>query len=148
MLHVAYNLNNSLAPRRHGSNFQNLIFKCILQNSRLGTHYEITFRWMPQNLTIEKSTLVQVMVWCCQAASHYLNQCWPRSVLSYGVTGPQWVNPNCAGNGSFRANKVNTVPWVLMPWLLASPDLQQPCCWLKERCSYLLWEWISTCRKS
>ena len=22
------------------------------------------------------STLVQVMAWCCQAASHYLNQCW------------------------------------------------------------------------
>ena len=22
------------------------------------------------------STLVQVMAWCCQALSHYLNQCW------------------------------------------------------------------------
>ena len=27
-----------------------------------------------------QSTLVQVMAWCCQAPSHYLNQCWPRSV--------------------------------------------------------------------
>ena len=24
--------------------------------------------------------------------SHYMSQCWPRSVLSYGVTRPQWDN--------------------------------------------------------
>ena len=29
-----------------------------------------------------KSTLVQVMAWCHQAPSYYLNQCWPSSVLS------------------------------------------------------------------
>ena len=32
------------------------------------------------------------MAWCCQAPSHYLSQCWPRSMASYGVTRPQWVN--------------------------------------------------------
>ena len=53
-----------------------------------GTHCEIAAGWMPQNLTDEKSTLVQVMAWCCQAASHYLNQCWPRSVSPYGITRP------------------------------------------------------------
>ena len=31
------------------------------------------------------------MAWCRQAASHYLGQCWPRSVSPYGVTRPQWV---------------------------------------------------------
>ena len=31
------------------------------------------------------------MAWCHQATSHYLGQCWPRSMLSYGVTRPQWV---------------------------------------------------------
>ena len=41
----------------------------------------------------DKSTLVQVMAWCRQATSHYLNQCWPRSPTPYGVTRPQWVNP-------------------------------------------------------
>ena len=25
-------------------------------------------------------------------ASHCLNQCWPRSLMPYGVTRPQWVN--------------------------------------------------------
>ena len=49
-------------------------------------------RWMPQNLTDDKSALVEVMAWCRQATSHYLNQCWPRSLPPYGVTRPQWVN--------------------------------------------------------
>ena len=40
----------------------------------------------------DQSTLVQVMAWCRQATSHYLSQCWPRSLLPYGVTRPQWVN--------------------------------------------------------
>ena len=32
------------------------------------------------------------MAWCRQATSHYLSQCWPRSLSPYGVTRPQWVN--------------------------------------------------------
>ena len=43
-------------------------------------------------LNDDKSILVQVMAWCRQEASHYLNQCWPRSMLPC-VTRPQWVNP-------------------------------------------------------
>ena len=31
------------------------------------------------------------MAWCRQATSHYLSQCWPRSLSPYGVTRPQWV---------------------------------------------------------
>ena len=30
-------------------------------------------RWTPQDLIDDKSTLVQVMAWCRQATSHYLN---------------------------------------------------------------------------
>ena len=30
------------------------------------------------------------MAWCCQAAGHYLNQCWPIS-MSCSITRPQWV---------------------------------------------------------
>ena len=54
--------------------------------------YEIALRWMPLDLTDEKSTLVQVMAWCRQATSHYLSQCWPKSLSPYGVTRPQWVS--------------------------------------------------------
>ena len=46
---------------------------------------------MPLDLTDDKSTLVQVMAWCRQAAIHYLSQCWPRSVSPYGIIRPQWV---------------------------------------------------------
>ena len=47
---------------------------------------------MPLDLTDDNSTLVQVMAWCRQATSHYLSQCWPRSMSPNGVTRPQWVN--------------------------------------------------------
>ena len=47
---------------------------------------------VPRDHTDDKSTLVQVMAWCQQATSHYLNQCWPRSMSPYGDTRPQWVN--------------------------------------------------------
>ena len=53
--------------------------------------YVYVLRWMPLDLTDDKSTLVQVMAWCHQATSHYLNQCWPRSPMPYGITMPQWV---------------------------------------------------------
>ena len=32
------------------------------------------------------------MAWCRLATSHYLSQCWPRSLSSYDITRPQWVN--------------------------------------------------------
>ena len=85
-------LINLLALRKCSSNLKSRIFKLIIQNSSLGSHCEIALRWMPQNLPNEKSALVQVMAWCHQAASHYLSQCWLRSISPYGVTKPQWVN--------------------------------------------------------
>ena len=80
---------NSLAPGRSDNNFGSKIFKVIPQNISLGTCCEIALRWQPQNLSNVKSTLVQVMAWCHQATSHYLNQCCPRSLTSYGVTRPR-----------------------------------------------------------
>ena len=57
-----------------------------------GISCKIALRWMPLDLTDDKSTLVQVMAWCRQATSHYLSQCWPRPMSPYGITRPQWVN--------------------------------------------------------
>ena len=53
---------------------------------------ETAVRWMPQNTFKDKSMLVQLMAWCRQATSHYLSQCWPRSVSPYAITKPQWVS--------------------------------------------------------
>ena len=58
-----------------------------------GISNEIALTWKSQDSTDDKSTLAQVMAWCLQATSHYLSQCWPRSLSPYGVTRPQWVNP-------------------------------------------------------
>ena len=58
---------------------------------------EIAIRWMPKHLTDHYSTLVQVMAWCRQATSHYLSQCWLRSLSPCDVTRPQWVNSLAPG---------------------------------------------------
>ena len=58
----------------------------------LSTSCEIAFIWMSQNTFNDKSTLVQVMAWCHQAASHYINQWGPRSLLPSSVSMQQWVN--------------------------------------------------------
>ena len=57
-----------------------------------GISCEIARKWMSLDLIEDKSTLVQVMAWCRQATSHYLSQCWPRSMSLYGISRPQWVN--------------------------------------------------------
>ena len=58
-------------------------------NGGWGISYEIALTWIP--LTEDKSKLVHVMAWCRQATSHYLSQCWPRSLSPYGVTRHQWL---------------------------------------------------------
>ena len=83
---------NSLAPGRFQFNFRYVNFNLSLVNGGWGISYEISLRWITLDLTDDKSPLVQVMAWCRQATSHYLSQCWPRSLSSNGVTRPQWVN--------------------------------------------------------
>ena len=82
---------NSLAPGKFEWNFLYVIFKRILVIDGWGICYEIALIWMSLDFTDDQSTLVQVMAWCHQATSHYLNQCWPRYMSPYGVTRPQWV---------------------------------------------------------
>ena len=73
-----------------GSNFQTVISENMI---RIHEH----FLWncsvrMRVNSFDNKSILVQIMGWCRQVASHYLSQCSPRPMSSYGVTRPQWLN--------------------------------------------------------
>ena len=83
---------NSLTPRKCEWNFRHGIFKQILVIDAWGISCEIALKWMSLDFTDDQSTLVQVMAWCHLAASHYLSQCWPRPLLPYGITRPQWVN--------------------------------------------------------
>ena len=83
---------NSLAPGKFEWNFRHVFFKQILVTDGWGISCEIGITWMSLDFADDQSTLVQIMAWCRQATSHYLSQCWPRSLLPYGVTRPQWVN--------------------------------------------------------
>ena len=82
---------NSLAPVKFEWNFRYLIFLIISVIDGWCVSWELALRWMSLNLTDDKSTLVQVMACCLTAPSHYLSQCWPRSLSPYGVIRPQWV---------------------------------------------------------
>ena len=83
---------NSLAPGKFEWNLSYVIFKQILVIDGWGICGEIDRIWMSLDFTDDQLTLVQVMAWCRQATSHYLSQCWPRSLSPSGVTRPQWVN--------------------------------------------------------
>ena len=65
----------------------------------------------------DKSTLAQVMGWCHQAPSHYLSQCWFRSVLPCSITRPQFQFPSlipyhciCKGN-SVQGTHIGVYMW-------------------------------------
>ena len=82
---------NSLTPGKFEWNSRYVIFKQIFVIDGWGISCEIALIWMSLDTIDDQSTLVQVMAWCRQATSHYLGQCWPRSLPPYGVTRPQWV---------------------------------------------------------
>ena len=83
---------NSLAPGKFEWYFRYLIFQIISVIDGWVISCEFALRWMSLDLTDDKSPLVQVMAWCRQATSHYLSQWWPRYLLPYGITRPQWVD--------------------------------------------------------
>ena len=82
---------NSSAMGNLNGNFRHVIFKQIFVIDGWGISCEIALIWMSLDFTDDQSTLVQVMAWCRQATSHYLSQCWPRSLSPNGVTKAQWV---------------------------------------------------------
>ena len=82
---------NSLAPGKLEWNFWSFIFQIISVIDGWGISCELALRWMSLDLTDEVN-IGQVMDRCRQATSHYLSECWPRSLLPYVITRPQWVN--------------------------------------------------------
>ena len=93
---------NSLVPGKFEWNFRHVIFKQILVIDGWGISCEIVLIWMSLDFSDDQSTLVQVMAWCPQATSQHLSQCWPRSLLAYGVSRPQWYEMDSAQQGSMQ----------------------------------------------
>ena len=78
----------TLCPLAVVTYFKSVISKLILWIDILRASFQIVVRWMPRNSIDDKSTLVQVVTWCHQAASHCLSQCWPKSLLPYCINRP------------------------------------------------------------
>ena len=83
---------NSLARGRSECDSKNANFNLVLLIGIFRSSHDNALRWMPQDLTGDKSTLVQVMAWCRQATSHYLRQCWISFLSPYGVARPHCKN--------------------------------------------------------
>ena len=92
---ILTNLHSVFKIRSETCNFQTDF------SDSCGISCEIALIWMSLNLTEDQSTLVQVMAWCRQTPSHYLSQCWARSLSPYGITRPQWVKLLCHRFASF-----------------------------------------------
>ena len=78
-----------MAPGKYDNDFQSVISIYMLRIEFMSISW---LRGVIKSTFDDNSTLVQVMAWCRQAASHYLSQCWPKAMASYGITRPQWVN--------------------------------------------------------
>ena len=76
---------NSLASERCTCNLKLVTFKPIPRIDLLSISCEITLRWMPLDLANDRSALIQVRVWCLQAAGHYLSQLYMPSLGYSGL---------------------------------------------------------------
>ena len=117
---------NSLAPGRYGCHSKDGIFNLVLLIGIFRSSHDNALWWMPQDLTDDKSTLVQVMASCRQATSHYLSQCWLRTLWPYGVARPQWVKWN------YQQNVCSETFWYIFRKWWIKWNWWSPCClWLK-----------------
>ena len=85
----------------------------------------------------DKSTSVWVMAWCCQSSSHYLNQCWPRSLMPYDITRPQLGN--CAWYKRVWSHNHIYIFWLYFPYYMNLHSVFTQLKW------YIAWE---LCRPS
>ena len=52
------------------------IFKCIFLNENVWISFKISLKLVPKGPINSIPALVQIMAWCRQKTSHYLNQIW------------------------------------------------------------------------
>ena len=70
-------------------------------------HFHLyVLKWIPWNLTDDESTLVQVMTWCSQTPSHYLNQCWLTKITDELYVTPGYVELRVCSLDIFVAESI------------------------------------------
>ena len=76
--------SDDMVPLRSGWDFKKAIINLVLLVAIVRC-YENTRRWMPWDLTGDKSPLARVLTWCHQTTCLYLGQCWLSYLLPYDV---------------------------------------------------------------
>ena len=103
-----------LRPERNGCHFAEDIFWSNFFNETSMKKFNSNFVICSQVSNDYKSTLVQVMACCLMDWSHYMNQFWPISLTSYGVTMLEWMN---TGTTQIQTPQPLELPFrILGPW--------------------------------
>ena len=69
------------------------------------------------------------MAWCRQATSHYLRQCWRRSISPYDITRPQWVNKS-PPSVAYMRQWIGSALDKIMACRLSAPSHYLNQCWV------------------
>ena len=88
LLNKASNKEVLLTLRRLDFNFKYVIYKFISGFVIVIMYREITCGLMPQDISVDQSILVKLMICCLQATSHYLDQCGVSSTSWFGLIIP------------------------------------------------------------
>ena len=73
---------STLRLRQNVCHFADDVFKCIFLNENFWISNNMSMKCVSQGL-IDNISLIQVVAWCHQATSHYLNQWWLWSLLMH-----------------------------------------------------------------
>ena len=133
-IHFAMSKFNSLAPGRCGSILEvkkkKKFSNSLHINSCEGTHYEITLRLIPRNITNFKSTLFWVMAWCYQPTNKPLPWGRTKKLGKKGDGGREekivrdrGVNPGGRGSRSPPPPPASPCP-PHITWTNVDPDLR------------------------
>ena len=74
-----------IGPGRSGCDFKSILSNLVWLISVFRSGQDDALRWMPQNLTDDKSELVQVIAWCREPINYDLNQRWHSCMSQYGA---------------------------------------------------------------
>ena len=86
---------NTMKPIQNGRHFADDIFKCIFLNQNVWISLNISLKFVSKGPINNIPALIQIMVWCRQATSHYLNQWWLDYRRIYASCGLNELKKTC-----------------------------------------------------
>ena len=96
---------NLLTPGKYGNDSTSVMFEPVYVLTSWTLHVKLPLG-EGYRMPLIMSALVQAMAWCRQATSHYLSQCWLRSLSPYGIS----LGHNVSKNWSCHCNDLQWSP--------------------------------------